>query len=41
LAHNVPNCAHCADYGSCATLGGFLNYAPYLKPVLDEIRAAL
>lgn len=41
LAHKVPNCAHCADYGSCTTVTEWLNHAPYLKPVLDDIRASL
>jgi hypothetical protein len=41
LSHKVPNCAHCADYSSCTPLSEFLAYAPYLKPVLDEIRASL
>lgn len=41
LSHNVPNCAHCADYPSCATIADFVAYVPYVKPVLDEIRASL
>jgi hypothetical protein len=41
LELNLPNCAHCADYGSCATIAEWLDHAPYLKPVFDEIRAAL
>jgi hypothetical protein len=41
IAHQVPNCAHCSEYGSCAAIGEWLDHAPYLRPVLDDIRAAL
>jgi hypothetical protein len=41
LARNLPNCAHCADFGSCVTINEWLDHAPYLKPVLGQIRAAL
>ena len=38
VARGVPNCAHCADYDGCETLAGFLQFAPQLKPTLDEMR---
>ena len=35
------NCAHCADYGTCETLNGFIAEIPDAKQTLDAIRAAL
>ena len=37
----VANCAHCADYGTCETLQGFLTHASGAKETLDAIRAGL
>ncbi len=36
----VATCAHCADYG-CATVQGFMNFAPALKEKLEAIRKEL
>jgi hypothetical protein len=41
LALNIPNCGHCPDYASCTTIAEWLDHAPYLKPVFDEIRTTL
>ena len=41
IGKGLPNCAHCAEYDSCAKLAGFIEWVPQVKATLDEIRAAL
>jgi hypothetical protein len=41
VARGVANCAHCADYASCAKLERFFGFVPSAKATLDEIRLAL
>jgi hypothetical protein len=41
MARGVPNCAHCDEYDSCATLAAFVDFVPSVKAVLDEIRRGL
>lgn len=38
-AKKVANCGLCGEYGKCAIIGGFLEQAKDLKPVLDAIAA--
>lgn len=38
VSRSVTCCAYCDEYGSCATLAGFLNYAPDLRATLDALR---
>ncbi len=35
----VANCGECADYASCKTIAGFLQFIPDMKAVLDGIHA--
>ncbi len=45
VARGLPNCAHCADFDSCAKLASFFNaayvFAPQLRTTLEEIRGSL
>lgn len=41
VERKVANCAHCADYGTCEKLAGFLVQVPAAKVTLDEIRRTL
>jgi hypothetical protein len=38
-ARSVANCGECADYATCTTIAGFLQYVPDAKATLDAIRA--
>jgi len=38
LARSVANCAHCADYETCAKLARFFGSVPEAKAVLDAVR---
>lgn len=38
VSHDVPSCAHCADYG-CEKIDAFLEMAPGARETLDAIRA--
>jgi hypothetical protein len=40
-SRGVINCAHCADYATCAKLERFFGFVPDAKAVLDEVRASL
>lgn len=37
IEKNVKNCAYCEDY-ACKTLNQFLDMAPHVKELLEEIR---
>jgi hypothetical protein len=41
IEHGVANCAYCAEFEACDKLARFWEFAPQLKPVLEEIRRAL
>ena len=41
LQHNVPNCAHCAEFGSCEKLAAFIKFVPQARAALEEIRKLL
>ena len=41
LARAVANCAHCADYATCAQIAGFFQMVPAARATLDSVRAAL
>ena len=39
VAHGIPNCAHCVDYGTCAKLARFFSSVPQARANLDAIRS--
>ncbi|HCM28390.1 MAG: hypothetical protein A2Z99_17385 [Treponema sp. GWB1_62_6] len=39
LAKGIANCGACAEYASCAKLGGFLGQVPLAKANLEAFRA--
>jgi hypothetical protein len=39
VAHEIPNCAHCLDYGTCGKLARFLDFVPKARANLDSIRS--
>ena len=41
VSRAVANCAHCADYATCAKLERFFGFVPDAKAVLDQVRALL
>ena len=41
VGRGLPNCAHCAEYGTCEKLAGFIEFVPQVRATLDEIRKAL
>jgi len=41
LERGVANCAHCADYETCAKLAKFFEAVPDARATLDGIREAL
>ncbi len=41
VAHQVANCAYCADYDACDRLTGFFKTVPDARVILDGIRCAL
>jgi hypothetical protein len=41
VAHQVANCAYCADYDSCDKLAGFFKTIPDARVTLDGIQRAL
>ena len=41
VAHQVANCAYCADYNACDKLAGFFKSVPDARVTLDGIRRAL
>lgn len=40
IEKGVKNCAYCSDYG-CETLSAFLDMAPHVKELLEEIRKTI
>jgi hypothetical protein len=41
VERGVANCAHCADYPTCAKMQRFFGFVPQVKVTLDGIRAQL
>ena len=41
LERGLANCAHCADFHSCAKLAKFLEFVPDARVTLDRIRETL
>jgi hypothetical protein len=41
VERGLPNCAHCADFEACEKLERFFQFAPELRPPLEEIRRNL
>ncbi|MBN1935421.1 MAG: DUF3795 domain-containing protein [Anaerolineae bacterium] len=41
MSRGVANCAHCADYATCAKLARFFGFVPHAKVTLDSIRVSL
>ena len=38
VAHGIPNCAHCVDYGTCGKLARFFGFVPQARANLDAMR---
>jgi len=41
IGRELPNCAFCEDFEACAKLEKFFQFAPELRPALEEIRRSL
>ncbi len=41
VERGLPNCAHCAEFGTCEKLAGFFQFVPQAKTTLEELRRGL
>ena len=41
VERELLNCAHCGEYDTCEKIAGFIEFVPYVRATLDEIRSGL
>lgn len=41
ISRGLPNCAYCDEFEGCEKLAHFWQFAPELRPALEEIRRSL